>query len=360
MASRLAALRTRLTDAALDALLVTGRDDIYYLSGFSGSAGALLVTAETHLLASDFRYTLQADQEAPDWPFTQVDGPLYPALRRLIADTGARTVGYDAGQLTVAQYHQLGGDDVTVPYHLTPEPGLLTALRLVKTPAELAHIRAAVAVTDAAYADLLSRVRIGVSERELALGAEWYMRTHGAERMAFDIIVAAGPHSALPHAQPGARTLQPGDMVVVDMGAEVAHYCADMTRTFAVAEAPVRAQEIYRICRQAQQAGVDGVRAGITGGEADRLVRAVIEDAGYGDAFGHGTGHGVGLAVHEEPRLRPGIETVLPAGAAVTIEPGIYLPEFGGVRIEDLVALTDTGCEVLTAAPKPIELPVYG
>ncbi|OPZ86368.1 MAG: Xaa-Pro dipeptidase [bacterium ADurb.Bin429] len=360
MYSRLHDLRAGMTGASLDALLVTGRENIYYLSGFTGSAGALLVIADTHLLASDFRYTSQAALEAPEWPFMQVDGPLLPALRARLADTGVASVGYDASNLTLAQYAQLGGDDPALPFRLYPEPGLLTAMRLLKSPEELARMRAAVALTDAACADLLERVRVGITERELALSAEWFMRTHGAARVAFDIIVAAGPRSALPHAQPTDRPLRAGDLLVIDMGAELDHYCADMTRTVAVAEAPPRAREIYRTCRQAQQAGVDGIRAGMTGHDADRLCRAVIEDAGYGEYFGHGTGHGVGLAVHEEPRLRPGVKTVLPAGAAVTIEPGIYLPEFGGVRIEDLVVLTADGCEVLTAAPKPEELLVCG
>lgn len=358
MTPRLEQLRARLADAALDALLVTGAADIYYLCGFSGSAGALVVTADQCLLASDFRYLLQAGQEAPDWPFLRVDGPLLPALAGWLADAGAATVGYQADQLTVAQFRQLGEAAPSLDWQ--PEPGLLTAMRLVKDAAELDAIRAAVRVTDGAYADLVARVRVGVTERELALGAEWYMRTHGAEAAAFDIIVAAGARSALPHAQPGDRPLQPGDLVVVDMGARVAHYCADMTRTFAVAEAQPKAAEIYRVTWEAQMAGVRGIRAGMTGGAADALTRDVIAAASYGDYFGHGTGHGVGIDIHEEPRLRKGSETVMPAGAAVTIEPGIYLPDYGGVRIEDLVVLTDTGAEVLTAAEKPADLPVYG
>ncbi len=360
MSPRLETLRAHLADSILDALLVTGPADIYYLSGFSGSAGALVITADRHLLASDFRYILQAGQEAPDWPFLRVDGPLLPALRAWLADAGVATVGYAADHLTMAQYRHLGGDDPELSYRLLPEPGLLTAMRLVKEPEELARIREAVRVTDGAYADLLTRVHVGVTEHELALGAEWYMRTHGAESVAFDIIVAAGPRSALPHAQPGDRPLQPGDLVVVDMGARVAHYCADMTRTFAVAEAQPKAAEIYRVTWEAQMAGVQGLHAGMTGGDADRLTRDVIAAAGYGAYFGHGTGHGVGIDIHEEPRLRAGAETVLPAGAAVTVEPGIYLPDYGGVRIEDLVVLTDDGAEILTAADKPAALPVYG
>ncbi|HOS42244.1 MAG TPA: Xaa-Pro peptidase family protein, partial [Armatimonadota bacterium] len=265
MCSRLHDLRTRLASASLDALLVTGREDIYYLSGFTGSAGALLVTADARLLVSDFRYTGQAALEAPDWPFRQADGPLFPALRARLAEAGVATVGYDATQVTLAQYAQLGGDDPALPFRLCPEPGLLTAMRLVKSPAELARMRAAAALTDAACADLISRVRAGVTERELALGAEWFMRTHGATRVAFDLIVAAGPRSALPHAQPTDRPLQAGDLLVIDLGAELDHYCADLTRTVAVAAALPRARALYRLCRQAQQAGVEGIRAGMTG-----------------------------------------------------------------------------------------------
>jgi Xaa-Pro aminopeptidase len=341
-------------------MLITKREHIYYLSGFSGSAGALIVTDDALLLISDFRYVLQSAQEAPAWRFIRADEALPKTIRQVLGTLPLTAIGFEPDDLSVAWYRELGGDEPTPSIALRPVAGLIEALRLVKDAEELACIREAARITDLAYAHLTSMVKPGITERSLALKAEWAMRHHGAQGLAFDIIVATGDHGALPHAQPGERALQPGDLVVVDMGARYAHYCADMTRTFAVAEAPPIAQTIYRICAEAQQTGIAQVAAGMTGREADGIVRAVIEAAGYGDYFGHGTGHGVGLEIHEAPRLSRTYDGLLPAGATVTIEPGIYLPEVGGVRIEDLVLLTTTGVEVISAAPKPLDLPVLG
>lgn len=360
MPSRIERLRARLHEQGLAALLVTKREHIYYLAGFSGSFGALLVTGARQWLVSDSRYQLQAAEEAPDWQFIRCEGLLHETLRQLMREAGDSPIGIEADDMPVATYRLLCGEPADTPFTLTPTTGVIEALRLVKEPEEIARIRAAVRITDDALAHLVTLVKPGVTEHELALEAEWFMRRHGAEAMAFDVIIAAGAHSALPHAQPGARPLQAGDLVVVDMGARYAHYCADMTRTFAVTTATPIAREIYRVCTEAQLAGIAGIRAGMTGKEADRVVRSVIEDAGYGDNFGHGTGHGVGLEIHEAPRISRLAEEMLPAGTTVTIEPGIYLPEVGGVRMEDLTLLTTCGVEPLTAAPKPSELPIYG
>lgn len=359
MASRLMRLRAAMRERDIPALLVSQHENILYLSGFTGSAGMLVVTTERACLCTDFRYWQQAAQESPEWELVRVETALLPTMRELLDSLPERTIGFEADHLSVAQHRQLTAADTPVTFTLVPAPALVESLRLVKEADELARIRRAVQLTDATYAHLLSIIAVGVSEYELALEAEWYMRRHGADAVAFDIIVAAGPRSALPHAAPGARTLAPGDLLVIDMGARVERYCADLTRTLAVAEATPLAQEIYRICWTAQCAGETGIHAGMTGREADALVRAVIADAGYGDNFGHGTGHGVGLEVHEAPRLSRMSDDVLPVGAAVTIEPGIYLP-IGGVRIEDLVVVTEDGVDVLTAAPKPEFLPVYG
>lgn len=345
----------------MHALLVTKREHVLYLSGFSGHAGdaALIVLDDALLLVSDFRYILQAAQEAPEWTFVRSEHNLIATMHQTLCDLHVAMVGFEPDDLVVAQYDQLA-TACAGAYTLRPAPRLIEDLRLVKDHEELACIREAVRITDAAFQHLLGFVRPGVTEHELALEAEWYMRRHGADGVAFDIIVATGEHSALPHAQPGPRTLQPGDLVVVDMGARYAHYCADMTRTVAVAEATAVAQEIYRVCLRAQLAGVARIRPGMTGQDADQIVRDIIAQAGYEDYFGHGTGHGVGLEIHEAPRLgRSGSDPLL-VGSTVTIEPGIYLPDVGGVRIEDLVALVENGVEVLTNAPKPAELPVYG
>jgi len=358
MATRLEQLRAALQATDLPGLVVNNPDNIYYLSGFTGSAGMLLVTASAQLLISDFRYTLQAAAEAPEWTFVLARESVIAMVCQVMADDGLHHVGFEPDAVTVTQFDALTADDADHSLTFVPAPNIVETLRLVKDAEEVARIRAAVRVTDAAYAHLLTLVRPGVTELELALAAEWYMRTHGASAVAFEIIIAAGPHSALPHAQPRPVALQPGDLVVVDMGARCQGYCADMTRTFAVEYAGATAREIYRICREAQLAGLAQIHAGMSGRDADAVVRQVITDAGYGEAFGHGTGHGVGIAVHDAPRLSRYTEDVLPTGAAVTVEPGIYLADVGGVRIEDLVLVTDTGVEILTATPKPEELPI--
>lgn len=344
---------------ALPALLVTKREHLYYLAGFTGSTGILIITADRQLFLTDFRYVLQAGEEAPDWELVQVERTPAETVRETLRGLGVSTVGFEPEHLTMALYEAYGGKDASLPYVLTPAPNLVEELRLVKDAGEMDAIRAAARITDDAYAHLLARVQPGVTEYDLAMEAEWYMRRQGAEA-AFDIIVAAGPRGALPHAQPGPRPLAPGDLVVVDMGARFRHYCADMTRTFAVGAADDTARAIYRACLRAQLAGVAGIRAGLTGREADAIVRDVITADGYGDYFGHGTGHGVGLEVHEAPRLSRMAEGVLPVGSVVTVEPGIYLPEIGGVRIEDLCLVTETGVEILTGTPKPADLPVCG
>ncbi len=360
MQSRLARLQLRMDELSLPALLVTKYEHLLYLSGFSGSTGALLITPAHNYLLSDFRYELQAAQESPAWEFILAKDNLPQTLREQLTTSGLKVIGVEADDLSLQCYQQLGGGDAEMPYCLQPTSGIIAPLREVKEPEELAHIREAVRITDDAYAHIVTLVRPGISESELALEAEWYMRKHGADGMAFDIIVAAGAHSALPHAQPGARVLQAGDLVVIDMGAKVSRYCADLTRTFAVATASPVAQEIYRVCLAAQLAGLTHIRAGMTGREADHIVREIIAQSGYGDAFGHGTGHGIGLEIHEAPRLRRLSDDTLLAGTTVTVEPGIYLQDVGGVRIEDSVVVGEKGVEVLTAAPKPTELPVFG
>ncbi|MHB0939168.1 MAG: M24 family metallopeptidase [Armatimonadota bacterium] len=359
MPNRLERLRAKMEALALPALLVTKREHLYYLAGFTGSTGVLIITAGKQLFLTDFRYVLQVGQEAPDWELVKVERSQAETVRETLSGLGVSSVGFEPDDLTVSLYEAYGGKDAALPYTLTPAPNPVEELRLVKDAEEIDAIRAATRITDDAYAHLLTHVKPGVTESELALEAEWYMRRHGAES-AFDIIVAAGPRGALPHAQPGERPLAVGDMVVVDMGARYRHYCSDMTRTFAVGSADDTARTIYHLCLQAQLAGVHGTRAGLTGREADAIVRDVITAEGYGDCFGHGTGHGVGLEVHEAPRLSRTGDAPLPAGCVVTIEPGIYLPEVAGVRIEDLCLVTETGVEILTGTPKPAELPIYG
>ncbi len=355
-AKRLDGIRRAVAEAGLDGLVVSSPADIFYLSGFRGSAGALLVTRDRALLFSDFRYRLQAARQAPEWEFVEVPRRLFARLGETSAEAGLRLLGFNPAHLTCKRRDELA--EAAPQVELRPCEGLVEELRAVKSPDEVEAIRAAAALSDRAMAALVEALRPGVSERDLALEAEFLMRRAGAEAVAFDLIIASGPNSALPHAQPGDRALASGDLVVMDIGARVRGYCSDMTRTYAVGKASPRAREIYRIVYQAQREAAAAVRPGAVCGELDRLARSVIENAGFAEYFGHGLGHGVGIEVHEAPRLGRNGERILTVGNVVTVEPGIYLPETGGVRLEDLLAVTEDGAETLTRSPMPSELPI--
>jgi Xaa-Pro aminopeptidase len=259
-------------------------------------------------------------------------------------------VAFEADATTYANYDFLrqGG------LELEPRRGLVESLRVVKEPEELAAIRRASEVTNRAYERLADERFSGHSEKELAWRMEQLFHDYGADGPAFPVDIAAGPTAASPHAVSGDRVVQEGDLVLVDAGALVDGYCSDCTRTFAVGDVSDSLRETYEVVRRAQQAGLDAVHAGVSGRDADAAARTVIADAGYGEYFGHGLGHGLGLLVHEAPALRPEAEELLAAGNVVTVEPGIYLSGAAGIRIEDLVVVTDDGCEVLTSFPKEL------
>jgi Xaa-Pro aminopeptidase len=261
-----------------------------------------------------------------------------------------KRVAFEADALTYANYEFLRAGGI----ELVPRRGLVESLRAVKEPEELDAIRRATEVTNRTYERLAEEQFAGRTEKELAWRMEQLLHELGADGLAFPVDVAAGPTAASPHAVPGDRVVEEGELVLVDAGAMLDGYCSDCTRTFAVGGVADSLREAYEIVREAQQAGLDAVRAGAAGRDADAATRAVISEAGYGENFGHGLGHGVGLLVHEAPVLRPESEDVLAAGNVVTVEPGIYLSGVAGIRIEDLVVVTDDGCEVLTAFPREL------
>jgi Xaa-Pro aminopeptidase len=345
-----------MADADLDALVVSDPSNIFYLSGFRGSSGAVLVARERAMLFSDFRYRLQARQQAPGFEFVEIPRRLLHGVGSAAREATGGTLGYDAAHLTCERRDELseGADGV----ELTAAAGLVEEMRAVKSPEEIERIRAAGVLADKALAHMASMLRPGAMEREIALEGEYVMRRAGAERAAFDAIVASGPHSALPHADPTARRLEAGDLVVIDIGACAEGYCSDMTRTFAIGSASLAQSGIYRLVHQAQQAGTAAARAGATCGEVDAAARSIIEEAGYGEAFGHGLGHGVGIDVHEGPTLRREEKTPLVSGHVVTVEPGVYVEDFCGVRLENMVLVTDEGLENLTQSPMAADLPI--
>ena len=350
MIDRLSAIRANFDEWQVDALLLISPANRRWASGFTGSAAQLLISRQRAVLATDSRYWEQAAAEAPAFEIFQMRDEK-DAMANFLATAGAQRIGVESSHVTLARQAALDKHEgfVWVPLASTIEP-----LRAVKSAGELAAIRAAARLTDATVAQVPRLARPGVSERAVAWELEKFMRETGAEATAFDIIVAAGPHSALPHHHPGERLLQAGDIIVVDLGAQLGGYKSDLTRTFYLGETADDAfWAIYNTVEQAHGAAIAGIRPGVTGKDVDALARDLIAAAGHGDHFGHGTGHGVGLEIHEEPRFsRLAEKTIIPAGAVMTVEPGIYLPGYGGVRIEDLLHVTTSGAEYLSAAPK--------
>ncbi|MCU0606864.1 MAG: Xaa-Pro peptidase family protein [Candidatus Edwardsbacteria bacterium] len=349
-ARRAAAARRAMTRAGLAALLVSRPANIRYLCGYTGSAGLLLVTRRGSTFLTDFRYQEQVKREVTAARCVIIRTDLYSDLVALPGIRALRRIGFESQHLTFDRYDFLRK-------HLrppVPTAGLIEGLREIKDRSEIGAITKAAAIADRAFARIVREIRPGMTETAIAARLEALMKEQGASRPSFETIVGSGPNGALPHAKPGPRTVRKGDFIVLDFGAQYRGYCSDMTRTVVLGRPSDRHKLIYGIVQRAQQAGLDAVRAGVSGRAADAAARDVIERAGHGGRFGHGLGHGVGLEVHERPRLGRLSDDVLRAGAVVTVEPGVYLPGWGGVRIEDLVVVTDAGNRVLSRSPKQL------
>jgi Xaa-Pro aminopeptidase len=361
-AARAARLASELEQLELDALLVDTLVDVRYLTGFTGSNAIALVVAEAaraqlgrHRFLSDFRYATQSAAQVPD-AFAReiVAGDLFEALAESLASVGGR-LGFDETSVTVKRHRQLA-ELLGSKWELVACAGAVQRLRAVKDAGEIARIRAACELADEALRTLLEDGLVGRAERDVAIELELRMRRLGAQAPSFPSIVAAGAHGALPHAVPRAQTIPVDVLVTIDWGAVHEGYCSDCTRTYATGEAiSAQAREIYELVLSAQEQGLAAVKAGPTGREVDAVARELIERAGHGEHFGHGLGHGVGMDIHEEPRLsRTAPEQPLLAGNVVTVEPGVYLPGVLGVRIEDLVVVGEDSHEVLTRLPKEL------
>jgi Xaa-Pro aminopeptidase len=336
----------RLREGLERRLLVTDQVNLEYLTGFASSNAALLVEPDgPAVLYTDFRYV----EAASAVPGVQVE----LAKRSLVADLAERLEGalaFEAAALTYAQYESLAAGGL----ELVPSRGAVEALRAVKEEGEVEQIRRAARAADFAFQALTAEPWAGQTERDLAWRLLQLLHSNGVDRPSFDPIVAAGANASRPHARPTSSLIDARTLVVCDWGARVDGYCSDCTRTLATGTLPRQLREIYDVCLEAQVAAVEGIRPGMIGVEADRLARDVIEAAGFGERFGHGLGHGVGVAVHEAPRLSPESEDVLQPGNVITVEPGIYLPGVGGVRIEDLAVVREAGIELLTTFPKEL------
>lgn len=354
MSSRAERLSSQLD--GIDVLLITDLVNVRYLTGYTGSNGIALVGRQARVFITDFRYRQQAGEEVlPDFDRLVTDAPQQlPELIEGALPAGELRLGFEAEHTSVRAHERLRAL-LSDRVELVASIGLVERMRAVKEPDEIARIKAAAALADAAFERVVGDGLAGRTEREIALALETDMRARGADRAAFDAIVAAGPHGALPHAQPRDRQVTSGDMVVIDWGAQLDGYCSDCTRTVAVGDPGGEASEIYKLVLEAQLAGVRAVAAGRGTREVDGVARQVIESGGHGPQFGHGLGHGVGLDIHEAPTLSPRAPNQeLESGNVVTIEPGIYLPGRFGVRIEDLVVVARGGSETLTSIDKQL------
>ncbi len=347
---RLTQLRQKLADEQLDAILITSAPNRRYLSGFTGSAGALVISPERAVLATDFRYYEQVEKQAPRFELAKITETLSDLLPDVLGELGVRRVGFESEDVTVSLHQKL--TEALPEIELAATAGLVEEIRTIKDEGELAELQRAIDFTDAAYTHIAGFMQPGMTERQVAWELESFMREQGAEAVAF-VTVASGPNGAMPHHRPAERVIQPGDPVVMDLGALVGGYHADLTRTVTLGQASKLYRDVYEIVLRAQQAALQGIRPGMTSLQADALARDIIEEAGYGDQFGHGLGHGVGLIIHEPPFIgRRFGETMLHAGMVFSVEPGIYLPGQFGVRIEDLVLLREDGPQALSHAAK--------
>ncbi|HXH20790.1 MAG TPA: aminopeptidase P family protein [Dehalococcoidia bacterium] len=367
MKDRLTRLREKLEEKGLAGIFISApAEDTSktvganrrYLSGFTGSMGHLLITMDAAFIAVDFRYFEQAELESPQFEMFKANGPMHTWLADFIrgAGLGGKKLAFEAHGISYATYDALRKAVASLPEGERPKlaatENLVESLRVIKEPAEIEALQAAVTLGDQAFQYVVERIEPGWTERQVAWEIEKYVREHGGEGMSFETIVGAGPHGSLPHAQPRDHVIQEGEGIVIDMGVKLNGYVSDLTRTIVLGKPDDKFRKVYDIVLGAQLTAEELVRAGMTGGEAHMLAHKVIEEAGYGENFGHGLGHGVGLQVHEPPRLGQTSTDVLQDGMVFTIEPGIYLPGWGGVRIEDQGYLKDGRYVPMSHAPK--------
>ena len=348
MNSRLDRLRAEIS--ALDGLLVTDMLNVRYISGFTGSYAVALITGGAAYLLTDSRYTQQASEESPDFTLELIEHDWTGAVKGLIQRFGLKRIGFEGHSLSHRDWTQLSG------LELADAEDPIGRLRRVKDQSELVAIREAVRLADLGYRHIIGFIEPGMTEREVAVELDCFMRKAGAEKEAFDALVASGPRSALPHGKPTDRGISVGELLLLDFGAKWHGYHSDITRTVVLGKADKKQQEIYDMVLEAQAAGIAAIHPGVAGGEVDGAARKVIVDAGYGEYFGHGLGHGLGLDVHDGRILAKNSEIILEPNMVVTVEPGIYIPGWGGIRVEDDVLVTESGSEVLTHSPRVIGL----
>ncbi|MER2106624.1 MAG: Xaa-Pro peptidase family protein [Solibacillus sp.] len=348
---KLAKLRHMLKEKQLDALLITDEYNRRYMTGFTGTAGVALVSQTDAVFITDFRYTEQAAAQVQNFRIVQHTGPIIQEVATQARALGVETIGFEKNSMNYGLYELY---NETVQAQFVPISGLIEKIRLIKTPEEINIIKVACEIADAAFTHILDFIKPGITELDVSNELEFFMRKQGATSSSFDTIVASGVRSALPHGVATDKVIERGDFVTLDFGAYYNGYISDITRTIAVGEPSAKLREMYEVVFQAQALALEKVAPGMTGIEADAVARNYLAAKGYGEAFGHSTGHGIGLEVHEGPLLSSRTETVLEPNMVVTIEPGVYVPGIGGVRIEDDIVITESGNKVLTHSSKQL------
>ncbi|SFJ31724.1 M24 family metallopeptidase [Thermoflavimicrobium dichotomicum] len=354
MEKRLKRLRAQMEQNGLEAILITRAPNRRYITGFTGSAGTVLVTANEAILFVDTRYTVQAKQQASSFKVIEYKRhmDLIPTIAQECRRLDVSNLAVEAEDLSYAQFNRL--KDGCKGIQLTPTSFFVDKLRMIKDQEEIAIIRQAASIADQAFARILEEIRPGMTEKQVATRLEFLLREFGATSSSFDMIIASGKRSALPHGVASDKKLEKGDLVTLDFGALYNGYVSDITRTIMLGKPNDKQKEIYDTVLEAENRGIRAIQPGVSGVEVDAAARNYIISQGYGDYFGHGTGHGIGLEVHEGPYLSTQSEDTLVPGMIVTVEPGIYIPDFGGVRIEDDVLVTESGYEVLTHSKKEL------
>ncbi|MEG6585622.1 M24 family metallopeptidase [Dendrosporobacter sp. 1207_IL3150] len=349
MSERLSKLQSYLVANGLDAIIVLKPENRMYFSGFTGSSGMLIISQFDAKLVTDFRYIEQAGRQAKKFEIIRHGNNILETIAKEISSSGFNKVGFEGDFVTFAIYDSLH----TLLGQVELKSIQLDSLRMIKDDEEIKLIKKAVEIADMAFSHILTFLRPGISEISVAAELEYFMRKQGAEKPAFDTIVASGVRGSLPHGIASEKIIESGDLITMDFGAVYKGYHSDITRTVCIGRANDKQREIYDVVLSAQLAAVKAVQAGKLCKEIDGIARGIIDNAGYRDYFGHGLGHGLGLAIHEAPRLSPSnLSGVLEKNMLVTVEPGIYLPDWGGIRIEDTVVVTATGCDILTTSSK--------
>jgi Xaa-Pro aminopeptidase len=352
-AARLDRLRKELNERGLGAALVTKRENIRYMSGFTGTSASLVITGDRQVLITDSRYTEQAKIQSPGWCVIETKSNTHETIGQVLSENGCNCLGFEDNNMVYKSYAEL---KQKINLDMAPMGEIIEKMRIIKDKNEIDTIRKAVEIADKAFEYILNVIRPGLTEKEVASELEHFMKKNGADREAFETIVASGSRSSLPHGVASDKRIMDGDVVTLDFGAVYNGYCSDMTRTVFVGEPDEEMKKVYNIVLGAQLYALERVSEGLQGKEIDSAAREYISKSGYGDFFGHGLGHGVGLEVHERPRLSQRSDTVMENGMTATVEPGIYLPGKGGVRIEDLVVINGSKPEILTTSKKEMSV----